>query len=284
MASSVQAISVHTVLIASSTFVQVQQDLWLPQSITQKTSKPCCICVQVLLQTVANAGCNGLHEANFEAWQKLCDEINMCKQLEAQQHFLLHIITEALAPDKGARLHQVCHHAYVTSNLTFPLNTPQCLSLMYDDDMYDNLGTKPSTALVSWMHPYGSEFLAPKFCFSLPFAPGNGHPCLLHNTEGYIADTPSWQSKRYDHTCWQNNCVLRWCCHGCVGSPSNVVLLASACLPSSRQGKHRPKVIVSQLHRSNVACACRHAFSKPWSTPMATGVLPIAYQMLLTLA
>ena len=73
----------------------------------------------------------------------------MCKQLEAQQHFLLRIITEALAPDKGARLHQVCHHAYVTSNLTFPLNTPQCLSLMYDDEMYDNLGTKPSTALVS---------------------------------------------------------------------------------------------------------------------------------------
>ncbi|KAL0018276.1 hypothetical protein WJX77_003271 [Trebouxia sp. C0004] len=61
---------------------------------------------QVLLQTVANADCNSLHEANFQAWQKLCDELNMCKQLEVQQHFLLHIITEALAADKGGSMHQ----------------------------------------------------------------------------------------------------------------------------------------------------------------------------------
>jgi len=119
------------------------------------------------------------------------------------------------------------------------------------------------------------EFLALKVCISLPFARDNGHSCLLHKTEWYMADAPCRQSKHCVHTCWQNNCVLEWCCHGCVGSPSNVELLASACLPSSRQGKHRPKVIVSQLHRSSVACACRHAFSRPWSssTPMATGVL-----------
>ncbi|KAA6427368.1 MAG: hypothetical protein FRX49_02032 [Trebouxia sp. A1-2] len=61
---------------------------------------------RVLLQTVANADCNGLHEANYEPWQKLCDDLNMCKQLEVQQHFLLHIITEALAHKEASR-HQV---------------------------------------------------------------------------------------------------------------------------------------------------------------------------------
>ncbi len=85
-------------------------------------SNPGCICVQVLLQTVANADCNGLHEANHEAWQKLCDEVNMCKQLEVQQHFLLHIITEALAADKGAITHQVCSHDYVIYSINCPLN------------------------------------------------------------------------------------------------------------------------------------------------------------------
>ncbi|DBA82454.1 TPA: hypothetical protein ACH3X2_000688 [Trebouxia sp. C0005] len=58
---------------------------------------------RVLLQTVANADCNGLHEANYEPWQKLCDDLNMCKQLEVQQHFLLHIITEALAHKEASR-------------------------------------------------------------------------------------------------------------------------------------------------------------------------------------
>ena len=111
----------------------------------QRMSKPCCICLQVLLQTVANADCNGLHEANYEAWQKLCDEVNMCKQLEVQQHFLLHIITEALAADKGATTHQVCYHDYVIHSLRCPWNMPQCVNLNNDDD----LGTREPTSLAS---------------------------------------------------------------------------------------------------------------------------------------
>ncbi len=97
----------------------------------QRMSKPCCTCVQVLLQTVANANCNSLHEANYEAWQNLCDELNMCKQLEVQQHFLLHIITEALAADKGASMHQVCYHDYFTNSLNYPVNMPQCVNLKH---------------------------------------------------------------------------------------------------------------------------------------------------------
>ncbi len=105
--------------------------LWLLQYDIQRISKPCCICVQVLSQTVANADCNSLHKANYEAWQKLCDELSMCKQLEVQQNFLLHIITEALAANKGASMHQVCYHDYVTNSLNCPLNMPQCLSLRH---------------------------------------------------------------------------------------------------------------------------------------------------------
>lgn len=97
----------------------------------QRVSKPCCIRVQVLLHTVANANCNSLHEANYEAWQKLCDEINMCKQLEVQQHFLLHIITEALAADQGATTHQVCYHDYLICSLNCPLSMPQYANLKH---------------------------------------------------------------------------------------------------------------------------------------------------------
>jgi len=97
------------------------------------------------LQTVANADCKGLHKASYEAWRSLCDKIDVCKQLEVQQHFLLHIITEALAADKGATTHQVCYLDYATYSVNCPLNMPQCVNL----NMFKVLGTREPTSLAS---------------------------------------------------------------------------------------------------------------------------------------
>lgn len=64
-------------------------------------------CVQVLCQTVANVDGTGLHATNFSAWQKLCDELATCHQLEVQQQLLLGAITRALAVDNSPAVHEV---------------------------------------------------------------------------------------------------------------------------------------------------------------------------------